>query len=57
VIERYGVRSPTYPRDARRAFFLIDRQGIVRQRWLPEEDVTMPSGPILDAARALSGKP
>ena len=36
VIRQYGVLSPKYARDARRAFFLIDQQGIVRQRWLPE---------------------
>lgn len=57
VIRQYGVLSPKYARDARRAFFLIDQQGIVRQRWLPDDDATMPSEPILKAVRALAGKP
>jgi peroxiredoxin len=57
VIQQYGVRAPNHARDARRAFFLIDRQGIVRYRWLPPEDTTLPSETILQAARALAGKP
>jgi len=53
VIRRYGVLGPGQM-DARRAFFLVDQQGIVRQRWL--RDGVFPSEPILDAVRAISGK-
>ena len=43
---------------ARRAFFLIDQQGIVRGRWLPEKQGALfPSDPILQAAREMTGKP
>jgi peroxiredoxin len=55
VIRRYGVLAPSQM-DARRAFFLVDQQGIVRQRWLPEDRTVLPSEPILDAVRAISGK-
>ncbi len=56
MIRRYGVLSPskTY---ARRAFFLIDRQGIVRGKWLAGDDEVLPSEPILKAAREIAGKP
>ena len=58
MIRQYGVLSPKYARDARRAFFLIDQQGIVRQRWLPEnEDRVFPSDEILKAVRQIAGKP
>lgn len=58
MIRQYGVLSPKYARDARRAFFLIDQQGIVRQQWLPEdEDRVFPSDEILKAARAIAGRP
>jgi alkyl hydroperoxide reductase subunit AhpC len=58
VIRRYGVLSPsqTY---AKRAFFLLDQQGIIRQRWLTEggEDITVPSEPILKAVQEIAQKP
>jgi len=56
----YGVLQH-YPTDpsrlaARRAFFLIDQQGIVR--WLPGKQAELfPSDPILQAARENTGKP
>jgi peroxiredoxin len=57
VIRRYGLPSPsqTY---AQRAFFLIDQQGIIRQRWLTGggEDIVFASEPLLEAARELTGK-
>ena len=53
VIRRYGVLDPS-KMDARRAFFLLDQQGVVRARWL--RDGVFPSEPILDAVRAISGK-
>ena len=42
---------------ARRAFFLIDQQGIVRWRWLAQGAELVPSDPILEAAREITGKP
>jgi peroxiredoxin len=57
VIRRYGVLSPsqTY---AQRAFFLIDQEGVIRQRWLTGggEDVVLPSEPILKAVREIADK-
>jgi peroxiredoxin Q/BCP len=57
VIRRYGLpsSSQTY---AQRAFFLIDQQGIIRQRWLigGGEDTIFSSDPLLEAARELAGK-
>jgi peroxiredoxin len=41
---------------AQRAFFLIDREGIVRGKWIGTVTDVMPSEPILKAARALAGK-
>lgn len=39
---------------ARRAFFLIDKQGIVRGRWLPENQLaTFPNEPILEKVREI----
>jgi mycoredoxin-dependent peroxiredoxin len=44
---------------AERAFFLIDQQGIVRQRWLVAggEDIVFSSERLLEAARGIAGKP
>jgi peroxiredoxin len=57
VIRRYGVLSPsqTY---AKLAFFLVDQQGTIRQRWLTDggEDVIFPSEPILKAVQDIAGK-
>jgi peroxiredoxin len=43
---------------AERAFFLIDMQGIVRQRWIIQggEDVVFSSEPLLKAMREVAGK-
>ncbi len=43
---------------AERAFFLIDQQGIVRQRWLVTggEDIVFSTEPLLKAAREITGK-
>jgi peroxiredoxin len=57
VIRRYGVlsASQTY---AKHAFFLVDQQGIIRQRWLTDggEDVIFPSEPILKAVQEMAQK-
>ncbi len=56
VMKSYGAHSHIRQITARRAFFLMDQQGIVRGRWLPEEAAVFPSEAILEAARGLSGK-
>jgi peroxiredoxin Q/BCP len=42
---------------ASQAFFLIDKHGIVRGRWLPGDRNPMASDEILQMARSLAGKP
>ena len=41
-----------------RAFFLIDKQGVIRQWWLVKggEDIAFSSEPLLKAAREIAGK-
>ena len=62
VIRAYGVLQH-YVLDpdrlrARRAFFLIDKEGIVQGRWLPNRQaVLFESDPILERAREVAGKP
>ena len=63
VTRLYGGLSlnATYARFgiAERAFFLIDKDGVVRQRWLIKggEDVVFPSEPLLKAVQELAGNP
>ena len=56
-----GWRYTTYPhmvgRIAKRSFFLIDKQGIVRGRWIGEDLDVFPSEILLQAVRELVGKP
>ncbi len=59
VIRRYGVLKhdtvdPSRLK-ARRSFFLIDKQGILRGQWLARADEVFPSEPILKRARELAG--
>jgi peroxiredoxin len=44
---------------AERAFFLIDKEGVVRQRWLIKggEEVVFSSEPLLKAVQEIAGKP
>jgi peroxiredoxin len=56
VMKSYGVHSSVRQITARRSFFLVDQQGTVRGKWLPEEAAVFPSEPILEAARGLLGK-
>ena len=62
MTRQYGGLSlnPTYAQIgiAERAFFLIDKQGIVRKRWLIKggEEVIFPSEPILKAVQEIAGK-
>jgi peroxiredoxin len=55
VIRSYGVLDSNQ-KDARRAFFLVDQQGVVRQRWLPDPSSVLPSLTILDEVRKIAGK-
>jgi peroxiredoxin len=63
VTRQYGglSRNATLAKHgiAERAFFLIDQQEMIRQRWLVTggEDIVFSSEPLLEAARALAGKP
>ena len=41
---------------ARRAFFLVDQQGIVRGKWLIANNAVFPSEDILKRAREMTGK-
>ena len=67
VTKRYGVLYGATPgkveyphmvgRMAKRAFFLIDRKGIVRGKWVGEDLAVFPSEDILKRARELAAKP
>ena len=66
VIKRYGVLYGSTPgrieyphmvgRMAKRAFFLVDRDGIVRGRWIGEDLSVFPSDEILKVALTFQGK-
>jgi peroxiredoxin len=56
TIRSYGVLHAS-PIMARRAFFLIDKQGVVRGRWLADDSAVFASEPILQVAREIAGKP
>jgi peroxiredoxin len=56
AIRSYGVLHPSGV-FAERAFFLIDREGIVRGKWQGEPYDVFPTEPILEAARELAKKP
>ena len=63
VAQCYGIASTRQPLAqlgiAERAFFLVDQQGIIRQRWLIEggEDVIVPSESLLKGIQEMVGKP
>ena len=67
ITKRYGVLYGSTPgkidyphlvgRMAKRAFFLVDRDGILRGRWIGEDLTVFPSEEILKVARELKGKP
>ena len=48
VVRHYGV--------ARRAFFLVDQQGVVRGRWWGESFDVFPNEEILETAQAMAQK-
>jgi peroxiredoxin len=55
-----GAPPDLYPevkgRMAKRAFFLVDREGIVRGRWMGEDLATFPTEILLKAAREMVGR-
>ncbi len=52
-----GVKFQKDRTIASQAFFLIDKQGILRGRWLPGDRAPISSEKILKMARDLAGKP
>ena len=55
VIRSYGGLNPDWAMTtARRAFFLIDKEGIVRGQWRGTVSEVFPTEQILEAARTLS---
>ena len=67
VAKAYGVlygetgAKVDYPgfegRVAGRSFFLVDKQGIVRGKWIGEDLAVFPNDKILMAAQQIAGKP
>lgn len=55
VARSYGALSPN-GNQAQRSFFLIDRQGVVRGKWLVDNTEVFPSEPILKVAQEIKGK-
>jgi peroxiredoxin len=56
TIRSYGVLSEKREITARRSFFLVDQQGIVRGKWLPDETIVFPSETVLEAVHVLAKK-
>jgi peroxiredoxin len=56
IMRRYGVLafSGLYPH---RFFFLIDQQGIIRERWRGEDSGVFSNEPLLKAVEEIAGKP
>jgi peroxiredoxin len=59
VIRRYAGVQP-HPRDptrqvARRALFLIDKQGRVRGKWQGETEEMLPTDDVMQVAQGLAG--
>jgi peroxiredoxin len=44
-------------REAKRSFFLVDKQGIVRGKWIGEDLTVFSTEVFLKAAREIAGKP
>ena len=57
VLRRYGVLEQSQVSGSRRAFFLVDQQGIVRGQWWGESFDVFSSENILQAAQAMLQKP
>jgi len=58
VIKAYGVLSgSTGAEFAGRSFFLVDKQGIVRGKWIGENSAVFPSEVLLKGAQQVAEKP
>lgn len=51
-----GLNKEWASTTAQRAFFLIDKDGIIRGRWHGTVNDVFPTAPILEAARAIAGQ-
>jgi peroxiredoxin len=51
-----GLNKQWSSTTAQRAFFLVDKDGIIRGRWHGTVTDVFPTGPILEAARAIVGR-
>ena len=40
----------------RRLFFLVDKEGIVRGKWIGEDSGVFPNDPLIEAAQEIAGK-
>ena len=56
VLRRYGVLSQSQVSGSRRAFFLVDQQGVVRGRWWGESFDVFPTEELLETAQAMAQK-
>ncbi len=54
VIKAYGVLEGQW---AARSFFLVDKQGIVRGKWIGEDLGVFPSEVLLQGAQQVAEKP
>ena len=55
VLQHYVIEPSRLT--ARLAFFLIDQDGVVRGRWLPEKQAELfPSDPILERVQEITGR-
>jgi peroxiredoxin len=60
VLYGFTAGKNNYPEmkglQAKRSFFLVDGQGVVRRKWLGEDLDAFPNEELLEAARAIAGK-
>ena len=56
VVKAYGVLG-FEGRGVGRAFFLVDKQGIVRGKWIGEGEAVFPSEVLLQEAQQVAAKP
>lgn len=60
VTRSYGVLR-SHPKDPKqqvaiRSFFLVDKQGVIRGRWVVQDGIVLPSEEILSVARQIDVK-
>lgn len=56
VIRQYTGLEDIEATAARRRFFLIDHDGVVRAKWFGDADSVFPSAPILEKAREMASQ-